>query len=181
MKQLFLLLTVVFMFTSCMGEKVAYVDMEEIYKEYNKAKAAEEEITAQSQKISNELEALKMAFQQKVQEYQSSSSSLSDADKQQKEQELMREQQEIQQSQQMAGQMIQEESKSKMDKIDEDIESFISKYAKSNSFTIVLGTSSQTKTVLYANDAKNITDEIIESLNEDYKTEETTEETSENN
>ncbi len=169
----------IFLFTSCTGEKVAFVDVEEIYKEYDRAKDAEQEMTVQSQKMSNEIEVLKMAFQQKVQEYQSTSSSLSDTDKQQKEQELMREQQEIQQSQQMARQMMQEESKSKMDKIDEDIENFISDYAESKGFTIVLGTSSQAKTVLYADDSKDITGEIIESLNDEYEPEESIEGASE--
>jgi outer membrane protein len=172
-------MSMVFLFTSCTQEKVAYVDVEEIYKEYNKAKEAEQEMTIQSQKMSNELEELRMVFQQKVQEYQNASSSLSDTEKQQKEQELMREQQEIQQRQQMARQLMQEESKGKMDKIDEDIDRLISKYAESKGFTLVLGTSSQTKSVLYGDSSKNITDQIIESLNAEYEPEEIKEEVSE--
>lgn len=177
MKHLFLIVSMIFLFSSCTQEKVAFVDVEEIYTEYNMAKEAEQEMTVKSQNMSNEIEALKLAFQQKVQEYQSTSSSLSDADKLKKEQELMREQQEIQQSQQMAMQIIQEESKSKMDKIDDDIESFISEYAKSNGFTMIFGTSSQTKSILYADGSKDITKEIIESLNNNYDSEESTEET----
>ena len=176
MKHLFLVLSMIFLFISCTQEKTAFVDVEEIYKEYNKAKEAEQEMTIRSQKMSNDIEALKMVFQQKVQEYQSSSTSLSDADKLKKEQELMREQQEIQQSQQMAMQMIQEESKTIMEKIDEDIESFISEYAKANGLTMIFGTSSQTKTVLYGDSSKDITEAIIESLNDEYKSEEGTEE-----
>ncbi len=79
----------------------------------------------------------------------------------------------------MARQLIQEESKNKMEKIDEDIKSYISKYAKSKSFTLVLGTSSQTKSVLYADSSKDITVEIIESLNDEYESEEKTEEVAE--
>ena len=172
MKHLILVISLIFVFTSCTQEKVAYVDVEEIYKEYNKAKEAEQEMTIQTQKMSNELEQFRMAFQQKVQEYQNSSSSLSDTEKQQKEQELMREQQEIQQRQQMAGQLIQEESKGKMDIIDEDIERSITKYAESKGLTLVLGTSSQTKSVLYGASSKDITTEIIESLNDEYEPEE---------
>jgi outer membrane protein len=179
MKHLLLAISVIFFLSSCTQEKVAFVDVEEIYKEYNKAKEAEQEMTMQSQKMSMEIEELRASFQQKVQEYQSSSSTLSDKDKQQKEQELMREQQEIQQRQQMARQLIQEESKNKMEKIDEDIKSYISKYAKSKSFTLVLGTSSQTKSVLYADSSKDITVEIIESLNDEYESEEKTEEAAE--
>lgn len=169
----------IILFTSCTQEKVAYVDVEEIYKEYNKAKEAEQQMSIQSQKMSNEIEEFRMAFQQKVQEYQNASSSLSDTEKQQKEQELMREQQEIQQRQQMARQLIQEESKGKMDLIDEDIERLISKYAESKGFTMVLGTSSQTKSVLYGESSKDITDDIIESLNDEYEPEESEEEASE--
>jgi len=177
MKHLFLVVSMIFLLSSCSQEKIAFVDVEEIYKEYNKAKEAEQEMTVRSQKMSNEIEALRLAFQQKVQEYQSSSSSLSDEDKLKKEQELMREQQEIQQSQQMAMQIIQEESKLKMDKIDNDIESFISEYAKSNGLSMIFGTSSQTKSILYADISKDITKEVIDSLNDDYESEESTEET----
>lgn len=179
MKNLLLAISMIFILSSCTQEKVAYVDVEEIYKEYNKAKEAEQEMTMQSQKMSMEIEELRASFQQKVQEYQSSSSTLSDKDKQQKEQELMREQQEIQQRQQLARQLIQEESKNKMEKIDEDIKNYISEYAKSKSFTLVLGTSSQTKSVLYAESSKDITSEIIESLNDEYESEEITEEAAE--
>ena len=179
MKHLLFTISMILLLSSCTQEKIAYVDVEEIYKEYNKAKEAEQEMTMQSQKMSMEIEELRASFQQKVQEYQSSSSTLSDKDKQEKEQELMREQQEIQQRQQMARQLIQEESKNKMDKIDEDIESFISEYANSNGFTLVFGTSSQTKSVLYADSSKDITGEIIESLNDDFEPEENTVEASE--
>ncbi len=175
MKHVITVISMIILFTSCTQEKVAYVDVEEIYKEYNKAKEAEQQMTIQSQKMSNEIEEFRMAFQQKVQEYQNASTSLSDTEKQQKEQELMREQQEIQQRQQMARQLIQEESKGKMDVIDEDIERLISKYAESNSFTLVLGTSSQTKSVLYGKSSKDITSEIIESLNDEYEPEESEE------
>ena len=171
MKHLLLVISMIILFTSCTQEKVAYVDVEEIYKEYNKAKEAEQEMAIQSQKMSNEIEELRMAFQQKVQEYQNSSSSLSDTKKQQQEQELMREQQEIQQRQQMARQLMQEESKGKMDKIDEDIDRLITEYAESKGFTLILGTSSQTKSVLYGSSSKNITSEIIESLNDEYEPE----------
>ena len=179
MKHLFLVLSMIFLFNSCTQEKTAFVDVEEIYKEYNKAKEAEQEMTIRSQKMSNDIDALKMLFQQKVQEYQSSSASLSDADKLKKEQVLMREQQEIQQSQQMAMQMIQEESKTIMDKIDKDIQSFISEYAKKKGLSMIFGTSSQTKTILYAASSKDITEEIIKSLNDEYESEESTEEASE--
>ena len=171
MKNLILILLITILGTSCTQEKIAYVNIDEIFKEYSKAQEAEEEISAQSQKMSQEIDDMRMKFQQKVQEYQQNSNSLSDADKQQKEQELMREQQEIQQNQQMAAQFIQDEGIKKMDKIHEDIKDFISDYAKSNGFTLILGNSSQTKAVLYAEEQKDITDDIIESLNEESESE----------
>jgi outer membrane protein len=172
MKKLLLLLLIIILGTSCTQEKLAYVDIDEIYKEYTKAKKAEEEITTQSQQMSQQIDEMRIKFQQKVQEYQQNSSSLSDVEKQQKEQELMREQQEIQQNQQMLRQLIQDEGIKKMDKINEDIKSFISDYAKLKGFTLILGNSIQTKAVLYAREGMDITDDIIESLNEEYESEE---------
>ena len=155
----------VLLLASCTSEKVAYVEMDEIYKEYDKAKEAEAEMSAKSQQMSAEMEQMRISFQQKVQVYQESSASLSAADKQTKEQELMREQQEIQQRQQMARQMIQDESQVVMDELNEDLETFIADYAKSKGISLVLGSSSQTKAVLYADGSKNITEDVIASLN----------------
>ena len=62
-----------------------------------------------------------------------------------------------------------------MDVINEDIESFLKNYAKSKGLTYILGTSKQTRAVLYGEKTLDITEEVIDALNDDYKSNSTEE------
>lgn len=168
MKNLLGLMALIFLMASCTQVKIGHVDVEDILKEYEGSKKAEAEMKIQSEKMANELDQLALPFQQKVQEYQQNSQSLSASDRQAKEQELMQEQQMIQQRQQMAQQQVQAEGQRMMTEINEEIEEFLESYAKKNSYTYILGTSEQTKSVLYGEESLNITEEVITALNEIY-------------
>jgi outer membrane protein len=168
MKKLLGVFSILFLLASCNQTKIAYVDVSEILKEYKGSKKAEEEMRIQSDKIGKELDALALPFQQKVQEYQQNSKNLSDSERKLKEQELMQEQQIIQRQQQMAQQQVQEEGQKKVEIINDEIESFLAEYAQSNGFTYILGTSSQTRNVMYGDETLNITEAIIEALNKEY-------------
>jgi len=89
MKKLVGALALVFVLASCTQVKIAHVDVEEILKEDEGSKKAEEEMRAQSEQMANELDQLAIPFQQKVQEYQQNSQNLSASARQAKEQELM--------------------------------------------------------------------------------------------
>jgi len=169
MKKLLLVFSFIFLLTSCNQVKIAYVDVGEILKEYEGSKLAEEEMKAKSEKMAAELDQLALPFQQKVQEYQQNSKNMSETARKEREQELMQEQQIIQQRQQMAQQQVQAEGQQKIEMINEAIEGFLSEYAQSNGFSYILGTSDQTKSVLYGEESLDITDAIIEALNNDFK------------
>ncbi len=168
MKKLLLVFSILILLVSCTQTKIAYVDIAEVLQEYKGSKQAEEEMRIQSDKMAQELEQLAQPFQLKVQEYQQNSKNLSETDRAAKEQELMQEQQVIQRRQQLAQQQVQEEGQKKMEKINEDIDSFVAEYAKSNGFNFIFGTSDQTKSILYGDEALDITDKIIEALNNDF-------------
>jgi outer membrane protein len=168
MKNLAGLITLIILMASCTQVKVAYVVVEEVLKEYEGSKKAEEEMKAQSETMASQLDQLAIPFQQKVQEYQKNAQSMSASARQEKEQELMQEQQMIQQRQQIAQQQVQSEGQKMIDQINEEIEEFVSDYAKSNGYTYVLGTSEQTKSVLYGDESLNITEDIIDALNAEY-------------
>lgn len=171
MKNLLIVLSVLFLMASCNQVKVAYVDVDEILKEYDGAKEAEKEIQAESQKMSAEIDQMTMSFQAKVQDYQKTSNTLSADAKQKKEQELMQEQQQIQRGQQMVQQQMQSLGQAKIEELNKEIESFLEDYAESNGYSYILGTSQQTKAVMYGKPTLNITEEVLESLNESYKSE----------
>lgn len=166
MKKLLAVFAFLIILTSCNESKIAYVNVEEVLKEYKGSKAAEEEMRLKSEQIGKEIEQLGVQFQAKVQEYQQNLSKLSDADRAKKEQELRQEQQMIQQRQQMVQQQFQQEGNEMIDGINEEIGDYIKEYAKKNNYSFILGTSKQTKTVLYGKETFDITDVIIENLNE---------------
>lgn len=168
MKKLVGALALAVLLSSCTQVKIAHVDVEEILKEYKGSKKAEEEMKAESDKMAAELDQLAIPFQQKVQDYQQNSQSMSTADRQAKEQELMREEQMIRQRQQLAQQQVQAEGQKMIDKINEDIEEFLEGYAKSKGYTYILGTSATTRSVMYGDESLDITDEVLEALNDGY-------------
>ena len=171
MKKLAIVFSIMMLMSSCTQVKIAYVDVEEILKEYDGAKKAEEEMQAQSQQISQQLDQMALPLQQKIQEYQQNKNNLSTAAREKKEAELMQEQQAFQQQQQMAQQQVQAEGQRMFEKINTDIESFLAEYGQANGYTYILGSSMQTKSVLYGEESLNITDEVIDALNVNYESE----------
>jgi len=169
MKKIIIVFSIFLSLTACNETKVVYVDVEEVLKEYKGSKVAEEEMKLQSSKISGELDQLAQVFQQKVQEYKKSMNTLSSKARAEQEGALMQEQQMLQQRQQMAQQQVQAEGLKKVDEINEEIENFIAKHAKTKRYTYVLGTTMQTKNVLYGEESLDITEEVITGLNESYK------------
>ena len=156
------------LFASCTQVKIAYVDVEEILKEYDGAKKAEEDMKAKSQMMSQQLDQLALPLQQKIQQYQKRKDNLSASARQKEETTLMQEQQAFQQQQQMAQQQVQAEGQRMFDEINTDIETFLAEYGQTNGYTYILGSSMQTKSVLYGEESLNITDEVIEALNSNY-------------
>jgi len=173
MKKFGIILFVAAALISCTQTKMAYVDVEEVLKEYKGTKEAEKEMNTKSAEIGKELDVMANAYQAKVSEYYAKASKMSAKARQQEEQSLMQQQEVLKQNQQQAQLSVQKEGQEKMTEINEDIEDFVADYAKDNGYTFILGTSDQTKSVLYGDSKSDITDIILDALNDSYKKEST--------
>ena len=169
MKKLGVTLLLAVLLISCTQTKMAYVDVEEILKEYKGTKDAEKEMNEKSTEIGKELDKEAKAYQAKVTDYYAKADKMTTKARQQEEQNLMQQQELLKQSQQQAQMNVQKDGQDKMTEINENIEDFVADYAKNNGYTYILGTSSQTKTVLYGDSKSDITDVILEALNDSYK------------
>ena len=169
MKKLVVILLLAVTLISCTQTKIAYVDVEEILKEYKGTKDAEKEMNKKSEEIGKELDVLAKDYQAKVTDYYAKANKMAASARQKEEQNLMQQQEFLKQRQQQAQVNVQKEGQDIMTEINEDIEDFVADYAKNNGYTYILGTSSQTKTVLYGDPKKDITDVILETLNDSYK------------
>ena len=168
MKKL-IVLFVGLMLVSCNETKIAYVDVEEVIKEYKGTKDAEKEVSKKSDELKAQLDAMAADYQKQVNDYYAQAKKMSNKKRQETEQALGQQQQILAQRQQEAQQQVQKEGQEKMDEINESVVDFVADYAKTNRYTYILGTSEQTKTVLYGQKENDITDIILDALNDDYK------------
>jgi len=166
MKKL-LLVAFVILSASCNQTKIAYINVEDLMKDYDGTKALEETLKEKQEAMSKELDSISAPFQTKVQEYYQNAQNMSASKRAQTEQELQQEQQVLQGRQQQAGQALQQENQLLSEAITKKVDSFVSVYSKANGLNLVLGTSGN-GTVMYGDDNLNVTNAILELLNEDF-------------
>ncbi|SHF71674.1 periplasmic chaperone for outer membrane proteins Skp [Salegentibacter echinorum] len=168
MKKFLMILVLAVFLTSCNQEKTAYVDTTQLIQEYKEMKDVEAEFSTKSDSVRKQLDAMAKEFQEEVQAYQSEMDKMSQAKRKEKEQELMQKQQRIQQQQQMQGNQLRKESDAVIDSIVEKVKDYVGEYGKENGYTYIFG-SNESANIMYAEDGRDLTDEILTELNKDYK------------
>ena len=166
MKKL-LLVAFVILFTSCNQTKIAYINVEDLMKDYNATKALEEKLKSRQEEMTKVLDSIGASFQLKVQEYYQNANKMSAQKKAETEQTLQQEQQILQSRQQQAGQALQLENQTLSEALTKKVDSFVADYAKAKGIQLVFGTSGN-GTVMYGDDKLNVTGDILEILNENY-------------
>lgn len=166
MKKL-LLVAFVILFTSCNQTKIAYINVEDLMKDYDATRALEEKLKARQEEMTKELDSIGAPFQLKVQEYYQNANKMSAQKRAETEQALQQEQQILQARQQQAGQALQQENQTLSEALTKMVDSFVADYAKAKGIQLVFGTSGN-GTVMYGDDKLNVTSDILEILNENY-------------
>ncbi|MGB7842311.1 MAG: OmpH family outer membrane protein [Salinimicrobium sp.] len=166
MKKLLIVLSFGVILTSCNEEKTAYVDTTKLMKEYSEMKDVEADFTTRSEDLKKELDSLSMNFRQEVQEFQENAATMSQAEKDAAQQELMQKQQMLQQQQQMKSGQLRQESQVMMDSMVKKVKGFVKDYGEDNGYTYIFG-SNESANILYAKEGKDITEEVLEKLNDD--------------
>jgi len=166
MKKL-LFLAIAIVLVSCNQNKVAYIDVEVLMKDYEATKELESSLKAKQEKMAKELDSISAPFQLKVQEYYQNQQKMSAKKRAEVEGVLQQEQQFIQSKQQQASQLLQMENQEKSEVLTKRVDSFVADYAKVNGFNLILGTSGK-GTVLYGEESMDVTTDILEILNLDF-------------
>jgi outer membrane protein len=167
MKKLLMILVLAVFLTSCNQEKTAYVDTTKLIQEYKEMKDVEANFSTKSDSVKSQLDSIARVFQQEVQAYQQEMNSMSQAERQEKEQELMQKQQSIQQQQQMQGNRLREQSDAVVDSVVNKVKDYVADYGEENGYTYIFG-SNESANIMYAKDGKDLTQEILDNLNEKY-------------
>jgi len=172
MKKIGVIALLVISLISCTQTKIAYVDVEELMKEYKGTKDTEAAMKVKSEKLQSELDSLIKGWQAKAGEYQQKAQKMSAKARSERENVLMQEQQAITQRQQMIQQQVQTEGQDSLKALTKEINDFVKDYAKEKGFNFVLGTTGDGGNVMYGEEQADITDDVLVQLNKSYKSKE---------
>jgi|SRR5690606_10410336 len=150
--------------------KTAYVDTSKLMEEYTEAKDIEAKYKAKSEEMGKELEHEIARFKSDASSFQANAKLKGEVWAQQKSMELRKREQELSYAQNALLQQLQRESGTEMDSLVGNVKKFIKVYGKEKGYDYIYGTG-EAVSILYAKDQYDITQEIIKSLNEKYKSE----------
>lgn len=164
MKNLTLLFVVILLTISCTQNKIAFIDVAFLMKEYEGLKAFDEEVKNEQDKLRKEIESLIEPYQVKVDAYYKNSAEMSVGTRTATEQALQQEQAALEAEQEKFKQQLEKQRLDGLETINKEIAEFVESYAKSNGFQFVIATEG-TKTVIYGEDKMDITQEVLSELN----------------
>ena len=176
MKNIVLLMILSLGLFSCQQNKTAYVNNTEIMDGFEKLKQTEEDFTKEEEAMKARIDSLVAAsgYQELVQEYQSKQGQMPKAQEEELYNQIMQIQQRLGQQQQMTNQQFQLRKTAEMDSLVKTVKDFVKEYGKTNGYTYIYG-ANESGNILYGKEEMDITDEVIEALNDKYKVGETPE------
>jgi len=171
MKQTILILAFVLTMTSCtQPQKIGFVNNSELINEYQGKKDVEAKFKTIEETSKKKTDSLNQAYQLEAISLQSKLKGLSSERLQ-----ANSDYQSFQQKWQLINQQVQAEQQNNQEMFKNEIDSsivevvdFVKGYAKTNGYAYILGTSDVSRSVMYGEDAGDLTDKVIEAINKEY-------------
>lgn len=167
MKKLILTGVALLALTAC-TDKVAFVDNSKLLNDYQEKKDIEAKLKGQISAYERKRDSISMAFQTEARAFDAQAKTLPQNVAQKKYNELMQKSQILQQHLQQEEQKIQMGSQTQMDSLLSKVKKNIKEYGKQKGYTFILG-ANDGGSVLYGTEKKDITKEVTEYLNNQYK------------
>ncbi|MGJ1419316.1 OmpH family outer membrane protein [Sphingobacterium spiritivorum] len=155
--------------SSSVSEKIVYINSDTLSEKYEYFKDIKLKMEAKVKKAQTDLQSKSQAFQREVAEYQQKAASMSASERQATEEKLARKQDELGRLDQNASASIQQDEATEFNNVYKTITEYLKKHATENGYTLVLTYSKSNPTVLYADSKLEITKEVVEALNKEYK------------
>ncbi len=168
MKKIGTLLVIAFLVIGCQTEKTAFVDTEELFKEYSEMNDVRERFTKENDEILKDLELKFQPLQIKQQQFLSNSATMSPKKQQERYQELAAEDQKFQQERQARIGKLQADSQAAIDSVITKVKDKVKEYGKTNGYSYIYG-SNDAGSVMYGKDELDVTQSVLTYLDEAYK------------
>ena len=143
------------------------MDNSVLINEYQERKDVEASLNTKIEAFKTRTDSLRSAFELEIKEAELKARKMSQSAIQKLSQELQQKEQLLSQRVQFEQQQIAQESQKLNDSIINRVKAFVQDYGKSNNYNFILG-SNEAGSVLYGEDASDLTQEILKALNENY-------------
>jgi len=153
---------------ACQQNKIAYVDNIRLLDGFNEKVSAEAKYKSMTDALNQKRDSISKAFQLEVQAFQARAESMSQKNAQEEGGILQQRGQLIGQQLQQEEQLLQQQGQAEMDSIVSKVKKAIESFGEANGYTYILG-GGDGSSVLYGQDSKDVTDAILEALNEKTK------------
>ncbi|MGK7397737.1 MAG: OmpH family outer membrane protein [Candidatus Cyclobacteriaceae bacterium M3_2C_046] len=146
---------------------IAYINSDSLLKNYEYFQEMAEQLDEKRQKLEAEYKNRAQGLQNEISNFQRTAQNMTISQAKAVEEDLMKKQQNLMQYQdQLTQQLMQEEAKIN-EELYERVSAYLKDYGKNNDLELVL-TYQKGSGVLYANDSLNITESIVDGLNQAY-------------
>ncbi|MCB0409156.1 MAG: OmpH family outer membrane protein [Flavobacteriales bacterium] len=153
---------------------VGYINVDSLQDKYALYEELIQKLKAKQTKYEREISTKMTAFEKKVQEFQKQAPSMSQFEGQMKQQELAEEEQKLYKLREDFAVKFQEEEIKLNDQFQKTVQEYIKKHNQEANFDIIIGASQIGNIVLDFKPGIDITNQVVEGLNNEYKVKNTT-------
>ncbi len=155
--------------TSKASFRIAYFDLDTLEKYYTYAKETRDYLNSKNDAMEAKLNKIRSDYTAKVNDYNKRGATLSQTEQSQMQEDLTRLDSYYSQQQQSLGQDFQGEYMQKMLALKNKIQTFLKTYSVEKGYEYIFATSSDDNVIYYKDSVRNITTEVVDKLNEEYK------------
>lgn len=167
MRKLLFIGIAVLTIVSCQQQKIGFVDNVELVNSYQEKIDTEEKIKTKIEAFQKRTDSLRQTFQLEINDAEIQARKMSQAGIQKLSKDLQDKEQILSQRVQFEQNQIAQESQSQNDSLIQKVKTFVKDYGKKNGYTYILG-SNDAGSVMYGEDANDLTQTILEALNAEY-------------
>lgn len=148
--------------------KVAYVDIDTFEEHYDFLRSKREEFNKRQQSMQNELERSAQQYQHNVEAFQRKiqSGNISQSEGEATQKQLLQMQQSLQLRQQALTEELVKEKDAFNKKLHDELDTFLKEYNKNKGYDYILSYSQEASQILLADEKYNITEDVINGMND---------------
>lgn len=169
MKNLVLVVIMMITLTSCQQQKIGYVDNGKVINDIQEKKDIESKYDALNESFKQRADSIGKVYQTEYQLLQAKAARMSQKKQQEAIQSFQVKAQQFQQQMQAEQQNMQTAYQTEVDSIISKMKATVKTYGKTNGYKFILGTNESIATVLYGDEATDLSDIIIKEIDSEYK------------